>query len=164
MAEKVDTRITSNHRTLHFNSIEDCVEEVQRIATAGQQGTLSTTGNWTPGQIMAHVAAWIEYGYNGYPIGKPPFFIRWILRLGLKKTLQKGMSRGVKIPGLPEGTVGIENMETSKAVERLLAALEKLRSPEGALFDSPGFGPMSHEDRIRLNLRHAELHLGYLRY
>ncbi len=164
MAAIVDTRSTSNFRTLRFNSIDDCVEEVQRILTAARQGNLHTTGNWTAGQIMAHIAAWIEYGYEGYPLGSPPFFVRWILRLGLKKTLQKGMSRGVRIPGLAEGTIGIDNMEVSKAVERLLTALEKLRSPEGAVFDSPGFGAMSHEDRIRLNLRHAELHLGYFEY
>ena len=164
MAANVDTRSSANYRILRFDSIDDCIEEVHRINAAGKQGTLFTTGNWTAGQIMAHVAAWIEYGYEGYPIGKPPFFIRWILRSGLKKTLQKGMSRGVRIPGLPDGTVGIEDMEVPNATGRLLGALEKLRSPEGAVFASPGFGAMSHEDRIRLNLRHAELHLGYLDY
>jgi len=66
-------------RKLRFSSIEDCVEEVRRIADADTAGSLEATGSWTPGQVMAHVAAWIEYGYEGFPIGPPPFFVRWIL-------------------------------------------------------------------------------------
>lgn len=50
------------------------------------------------------------------------------------------------------------------AAERLLVALRRLEQRQQADYDSPAFGPMSHEDRVRLNLRHAELHLGYLSY
>jgi hypothetical protein len=62
------------------------------------------------------------------------------------------------------GTTGIDDMESQAAAQRLLAALTRLKSPELAPHASPAFGPMSHEDRIRLNLRHAELHLGHLSY
>ncbi len=62
------------------------------------------------------------------------------------------------------GTVGMEDVDTGEAARRLLAACEKLKSAEEATFDSPAFGAMSREDRIALNLRHAELHLGFLRY
>ncbi len=37
----------------------------------------------------------------------------------------------------------------------------RLKNGEPCTHDSPAFGALSHEDRIRLNLRHAELHLGY---
>lgn len=151
-------------RKLRFSSIEDCVEEVQRIADADTAGELEATGSWTAGQVMAHVAAWIEYGYEGFPIGPPPFFIRWILRRQLKGIFANGMSPGVRIPGVPGGTTGMEPMETQEAAKRLLAALARLGSPEDAPFDSPAFGPLSDQDRVRLNLRHAELHLGFLTY
>jgi len=72
------------------------------------------------------------------------------------------MPRGVQIPGVEGGTVGMEDMETIEAGRQLLAALQRLKSDEEAKFDSPAFGAMSHEDRIALNLRHAELHLGFL--
>ncbi len=58
----------------------------------------------------------------------------------------------------------MDNMPTAEAGQRLLNALKRLQDGEEAQFHSPAFGPMSHEDRIRLNLRHAELHLGYLSY
>lgn len=159
-----DPRRTDAWRRLRFHSIEDCAAEVRRIAAADQAGVLRAHGAWTPGQVMAHVASWIEYAYEGFPIGRPPFFVRWMLRLRLRTMLDAGMPRGVRIPGVSDGTTGIDDMETAAAADRLLAALERLHSSEHAPHDSPAFGPMSHEDRIKVNLRHAELHLGYLSY
>ena len=164
MTTQSDTRRTGDWRRLRFNSIEDCVAEVRRIVAADQEGKLRATGNWTPGQVMAHVAAWIEYAYEGFPIRRPPFFVRWILRLRLKKMLDDGMPRGVRIPSVKNGTTGMDDMDTANAASRLLAALDRLGSSENAEYDSPAFGHMSQEDRIKLNLRHAELHLGYLSY
>jgi len=40
--------------------------------------------------------------------------------------------------------------------------LRLLESDELARYDSPAFGPMSHQERVALNLRHAELHLSFL--
>lgn len=164
MVDQVDTRNLPDHRELRFDCVADCISEVNRILAADETGDLHALGNWSPGQIMWHVASWIEYAYEGFPIGRPPFFIRWILRLRLKKMLQNGMPGGVRIPGAPGGTFGMDDVKTAEAAERLLNALRRLESPEEAGFDSPAFGPMSHDDRIRLNLRHAELHLGFLSY
>jgi hypothetical protein len=163
MADQVDTRVT-HHRKLCFNSVDDCIAEVHRILEADKAGKLSVTGNWNAGQILTHLASWIGYAYDGFPLGRPPFFVRWVLRLGLQKMLRDGMSRGVRIPGVKEGTYGMVDMGIAEAAERLLAALNRLQSNEVAKFDSPAFGRLSHEDRIRLNLRHAELHLGFFSY
>ena len=164
MAPQIDTRNVASFRKLRFDSLDDCLAEVGRILAADEEGVLRNSGNWTPGQVMAHIASWIEYGYDGYPIAPPPFFVRWILRLRLGKMLREGMPRGVRIPGVKQGTVGMDDMPTPEAARRLVTALTRLRDREEARFDSPAFGPMSHEDRIRLNLRHAELHLGFLSY
>lgn len=153
---------TAEFRKLRFESIDDCLTEISRIQAAHQAGTLRSTGNWTPGQTLAHVAAWIEYAYEGFPMKGPPFFLRWILRLRLPSMLRNGMPRGVRIPGVPQGTFGMDDLNVPQAVDRLIAALQRLASEEPARFESPAFGPMSHADRIRLNLRHAELHLGFL--
>jgi hypothetical protein len=164
MLSQVNTRTSSGYRTLRFRTVAECVAEVNRICAAEKSGTLQTTGNWTPGQIMSHVSAFIEYGYVGFPIAPPPFFVRWILRLRLSKMLRKGMPRGVRIPGIKEGTVGMQAMDASEAAQRLLTSLERLDSSEEVKFNSPAFGPMSNRDRVQLNLRHAELHLGFLVY
>jgi hypothetical protein len=151
-------------RKLRFESIDDVLAEIDRIELADRDGSLKCLGNWTPGQVFSHVAAWIEYGYDGYPIKSPPFFLRWILGLMVGKMLRDGMSPGVRIPGIPNGTVGMEPAPTTDAAERLRKAFLRLKRGESAPYDSPAFGKMSHEDRIRLNLRHAELHMSFLDY
>ena len=162
MTQTRDTGRKAEHRELRFETIDECLEEIDRILLADKHSRLQASGNWTPGQVMSHVAAWIEYGYEGFPIGPPPFFVRWFLRLRLRSMLQKGMPRGVRIPGVRQGTTGMEEIPTQEAGERLGRAFRRLQAGEPAKFASPAFGPMSHEDRIALNLRHAELHLGFL--
>lgn len=164
MTGRVDTSKVADYRQLRFDAIEDCLAEIDRIVEADGLGHVRCTGNWTAGQIFNHVAAWIEYGYTGYPIKSPPFFIRWLLRWKLKGILQgQQMPRGVKIPRIPQGTTGMDDGPTAIAAERLKRAWRRLQLGEPAPYDSPAFGPMSQADRILLNLRHAELHLGFLR-
>jgi len=164
MNPSVDTRTSPEYRALRFNSVDECISVVNQIASSADAGNLVATGNWTPGQIMTHLANWINYAYEGFPIAPPPFFVRWILRLRFRKILSEGMPRGVRIPRVEGGTVGMEDIVTDEAARRLLTALERLKSDENARFDSPAFGAMSHSDRIALNLRHAELHLSFLKY
>ena len=52
----------------------------------------------------------------------------------------------------------------AEGAEQLRKAMLRLQSNELARYDSPAFGVMSHAERIELNLRHAELHLGFLVY
>jgi len=137
MTTEIDPRKALNYRKLRFATIDDCSAEVRSIVGAEQKGTLRCVGNWTPGQIMAHVAAWIEYGYVGYPIKSPPFFIRWILRLSLRKMLRDGMQRGIRIPGIKDGTVGMDKEETQHAAERLLNALQRLKNARRQLLTAP---------------------------
>jgi hypothetical protein len=59
-------------RTLRFDTIDDALAEIERIVAAEPGGTLNRLGNWTPGQIKGHVAAWINYSFEGYPIRPPP--------------------------------------------------------------------------------------------
>jgi hypothetical protein len=154
----------SQRRPLHFESLDDLVTELDRIESANRLGTLKANGDWTPGQILSHLAAWIDYGYTGYPMKRPPFFIRWVLRLMLRGILRNGMRTGVRIPGVKEGTYGQTDEELSVALATYRNSIARLRRGEPCLYDSPAFGPMSQQDRIRLNIRHAELHLSFLAY
>ena len=164
MAAAVNTANTPGFRVLRFTTIGDAMAEIDRIVAADQAGKLIHTGNWTAGQVFGHIASWIEYGYVGYPMKPPPWIIRVMLRMRVKKYLRDGMPRGVRIPGVENGTFGIEPLSTAEGADRLRRAFLRLKNGELAVHDSPAFGPMSHPDRIELNLRHAELHLGFLRF
>ena len=153
---------SAGRRQLRFATIDDLLGEIDRVMAAHRAGQLRSGGNWTPGQILGHVAAWVEYGYEGYPMKPPPWFIRVILRWKVKKYLHHGgMPSGVRIPGVKEGTYGTDALSPEEGADRLRRALKRLQSGEPAKYDSPAFGPMSHDDRIQLNLRHAELHLSF---
>lgn len=159
----LDTRKVADRRNLRYASIDDLLADIDRIVAAENAGTLSHTGNWTAGQAMGHVAAWINYGYDGYPIKPPPFPISIILRFMGKRMLTKGMRPGVRIPGVPNGTLATEPLSTQDGAAQLRAALQRLKKGEPARFPSPAFGPMTEADRVQLNLRHAELHLSFLK-
>jgi hypothetical protein len=164
MSSQVNTSKVEDVRHLRFDSVDAVLADVDRVIQASEEGRLRVVGNWTPGQILAHIAAWIEYGYEGFPMQPPPWFVRWILRWRLPKYLRDGMPRGVRIPGVAEGTFGMDDQPIQQAADRLKRAFQRLKDGEPATYHSPAFGVMSHEDRIRLNLRHAELHLGFLVY
>lgn len=155
---------TGKRVALRFESVDDVLRHVELIVAAHREGRLRAIGNWSAGQILAHLAAWIEYGYVGYPIAAPPWPIRIVLKCMLGRYLKKGMPAGVRIPGVPQGTVGQDEMPLEAAADRLSTALERLKGNQTCTFDSPAFGPMSHSDRIRLNLRHAELHFANLSF
>src|SRR5262245_40915300 len=92
-----------SRRKLRFANVDEALAEIDRIVDADRAGRLQQLGNWTPGQIMGHVAAWINYSYEGYPVGRPPWFIRFILRRLVKKYMRDGMPAGVRIPGVENG-------------------------------------------------------------
>lgn len=151
-------------RRLRFAKVVECSAELDRIEAAHQAGTLTTTGNWSPGQILSHLSTWIEFAYDGFPLKAPPFFVRWILKLMMKRTLAKGeMKPGISIPGVEGGTLGQEEMEFGAAMERYRAALSRMQS-EPAIHNSPAFGKVTDEVRIKMNLMHAQLHLGFFDY
>jgi hypothetical protein len=152
---------SASRRQLRFESVDDLLAELDQIEAAAQRGALATTGNWTVGQILSHLSAWIEYGYEGFPISPPPLPVRWLLKWMLPGMLRNGMRAGVKIPGVKGGTTGADAVATAEALVRYRAAVSRLQS-EPAKFASPAFGAMSETDRIRLQLRHAELHLSFL--
>ncbi len=151
-------------RRLRFQTIAELQEELANIARAVENRTLRVHGNWTIGQILAHLAAWINYGWEGYPVALPPRLFRWLIRWSARGWLRRGMPVGMRIPGAPTGTFGADQVPFEEGLTRLHRALARLDAGESATFDSPALGPLSHAERIQLNLRHAELHLGFVDY
>lgn len=159
----VNTAKVTDYRKLRFTSIDQLLAEIDRIVAADAKGTLRRTGNWTPGQIFNHLATWINYGYEGFPAkANPPWFVKIILKWKKPTYIRNGMPRGVKIPGIQGGTLGIDPMSTEEGARRLREALTRLKNREPARFHSPAFGPVPEEERLEMQFRHAECHLGYL--
>lgn len=158
----VDPR-KAERRTLHFGSLDQMLAEVDCIVAAERAGSLRRTGNWTTGQTFGHIAAWIEYAYVGYPPEmRVPWIVRVVARLMKRGILRRPMRGGFRLPGAAKGTFGTEEMSTDEGARRLRDATARLKRREPAAHHSPALGPLTDEERTQLNLRHAELHLGYL--
>lgn len=159
----IDTKHVQR-RNLRFGSLAEVIAEAERIAAADRAGNLTRLGNWTPGQILSHLAAWASYPYDGYPseLGKPPWIIKVILKLKKKQFLNGSLPQGVRIPKTKHGTFGMDDVTTDEGLARLKKALNRL---DAAPPSTPNviFGPISHDEWRRLNMRHAELHMGFLK-
>jgi hypothetical protein len=156
----LDTAKVAGRRMLRFESIDQVMAEMDRLAEAERAGRLRRLGNWTLGQTLGHLAAWAEYSYAGFPL-KVPFFIRWFLRLRKRKFLHGPLPAGVKIPGVAGGTLASDPMSLDEGLGRFRGVMERLRA-EAPTLPSPVFGTLTHGEWIAVNLRHAELHLGFL--
>jgi hypothetical protein len=156
----VETGKVRERRALRFESIDQMMAEVDRLVKAERTGRLRPLGNWTLGQVLGHLAAWVEYSFTGPPL-KPPWLVKWLLRLRKKAFLYGPMRAGVKIPGVTGGTLATNPLPVEAALDRLRRALDRLKS-EAPTCPNVIFGPLTHEEWIALNLRHAELHLSFL--
>jgi len=163
MTQAINTAQVEDRRKLRFNTIDELLADVDRIVAADNAGALRRTGNWTAGQTFGHLSAWVDYGWDGFPSTlKVPWFIRFLIRMKKDKYVLDGMPAGARIPWVENGTYATEVLSTDEGAARVRKSMQRLKSGEPAKFDSPAFGPMSHEDRVAMMLRHAELHLSFL--
>lgn len=153
------TQNPTTRRTLHFTSIHDALAEARRLAAVESAGTLHYAGTWKLGTILNHLAAWAEFPYEGYPL-TVPWYIRFLSRLFKKRFLTKGLTPGVKIPGVKGGTLATEPVPTSVGLSRFEKAFARL-AKEPPELPNPLFGKLSHDEWIALHLRHAELHISF---
>ena len=151
----------SQRRKLRFESIDDAVAEAERLVAAEREGRLTHVGNWRVGRALGHLATWANFAFDGYPPEVvAPWPVRLILKLMRNRILNQGMMTGVKIGRVPGGTVGTDEFTADEGSERFRAAMRRLRQ-NAPTRENPVFGKLTHEQWIQLNLRHAELHLGF---
>jgi len=155
------TSSVNKRRRLRFASIDDALVEANRLVAAEREDRLDCVGNWKLGQALGHLATWANFSFDGYPAEvRAPLPVRLILRMLRGTILNKGMMTGVRVGKLPGGTVGLDQMEAEEGLRRFCAAFERLRTLPPTI-PNPVFGHLTHEQWIQLNLRHAELHLGF---
>jgi hypothetical protein len=155
------TKQVTDRRELRFERLEEAVRDAEALAEAERGGTLRATGNWALGQTLGHLAYWASCPFDGYPdLPRPPWFVRLLIPLLRNGFLNKRMPAGVILSGVPGGTFGIDPMATELGIEKMQSSFERL-AKQVPTIPNAIFGPMSHEDWIKLNLRHAELHLSF---
>lgn len=158
----VNTKAVKDRREVRLGSLAELRGEVDRLVAAAEAGQLRAAGNWTPGQIFGHLAAWASYPYEGFPMGPAPLAVRVAARLMKRRFLRGPLPAGVRIPKAADGTHATEAVALEEGAARLRRAIERLEKREPPRHASPVFGPMTVDEVTQGTLRHAELHLSFL--
>jgi hypothetical protein len=156
-----DTKQTPNRRELNFTKIDEALVDVEVIAAAERAGRARCLGNWSTGQILDHLASWADYAFDGTPL-HPPFVIRLLLRPMKRRFLHKKMPAGGKIPKVPGGTLAIAPASLDDGLAHFRMAFVRLRD-QAPTAPHVIFGRLAHDEWINMHLRHAELHLSFIR-
>ncbi len=144
-------------RKLRFNTLDEALADARCLADSN----IKAHGQWTPGQVVGHVARAINGSIDGVAF-RAPLPLRIVGRVIRNIPLNKGLPTGVKIPAharakaIPEPDLPIE-----QAVQQLADAIERTRH-ETMSQSHPVFGRLSHEQWRLFHCRHAENHFSYL--
>ncbi len=157
----IDTRKVADRRKVRFETVADALRDAETLAAVDRAGTLRALGNWTLGQALGHVAFFASAPFDGYPdMPRMPWLLRKFVPLFKGWFLKKGLPVGTRIPGTKDGTFGTEILPTDRALAEYGRAFERLGAQCPTTLN-PLFGRMSHEEWIKFNLRHAELHQSF---
>lgn len=157
----IDTSKVTDRRELRFDSVKEFLRDAEFLLQAERRGRLHRAGNWSLGQALGHLASWVNYAYEGYPV-TPPWFIRMVCRLAKRRFLRTPLPRGFRMPGAEAGTYGIEEMSSEEGFALARQAFERLQnSPPTA--PNPLLGRLTPDEWLELHLKHAALHLGFFR-
>ncbi|MEM8756357.1 MAG: DUF1569 domain-containing protein [Planctomycetota bacterium] len=149
-------------RDLVFDSLEQLEAELDRLRRAQHMGTLRTSGNWSAGQALGHLAKWMGWYLDGSFPFTAPGFVRLLGGLLRKSIISKPFKPGMNFKPKTGDLQGDPDYSFEEGWDRLQDQLDRLRAGESLACDSPLVGPISHGEGLRLQLNHAALHLGFL--
>jgi hypothetical protein len=152
-------------RTPKFEDFDEMLADVDSMLKQGY----TKHGNWSLGQATSHVADWMLFPLDGFPV--PPLPMRamfWVM----KHTVAPGMKRKILAEGFKGGTptapvtvADANAMSDEAGVEKLRNAVARVKrhfESNGEMHPSPLFGEMDHDMHRKVTLLHAEHHFGYL--
>jgi hypothetical protein len=160
-ATGIDTAKVAGRRQLRFNSLDDILADVDRLARARE---IQRLGNCSPGQVLQHLAAAFNKSIDGYE-NPVPAVLRVVLRLLMKrKFLTEPLSAGFRLPAKAQQEMWSDSSNPSSvsegadAIRRSVGRLqaETHRAPH------PVVGPLTVDEWNQFHCRHAEMHLSFL--
>lgn len=148
----------AEHRTLHFQSVDEGVAEVERLAEAETR----TSGKYSFPQIVDHLAHAFDISSGHRQPPAVPLPLRLAMRMLRGRIISRPMSPGVKLPGPAQEFFWDHNTtELDEAIRHFREAFARYRDTQ-PLPKHPLFGQMTREQNEQLQCRHMELHLGFV--
>ncbi|MGI9429285.1 MAG: DUF1569 domain-containing protein [Bythopirellula sp.] len=152
----VDTK-TVTRREISYANLDEVVADAERLVAAGA----TTSGNWSLGQILEHVATVMDKSIDGFDVW-PPLPVRLVGRWFLKnRFLKQGMPAGFQLKGPIAKELLPPEVDAQQAFEHLRTAVERLKA-DSTRAVHPFFGKLTWDESNRINCRHAELHMSFI--
>jgi hypothetical protein len=152
----VATNKVQDRRELHFNSVEEILADVERLA----QGKIRPLGNWSAGQILKHLAVVMDGSIDG-PGFRLPWYMRLLGRMLRNSVLNRPMSAGFQLPSYAAKVLVPPPINFEEGLAAFRHAVHRQQTETGRQ-PSVFLGPLTAEEWTRLHCRHAELHLSFL--
>ena len=159
----VKTGKVADRRNLSFTTMAEILGDIEMLDAFVNEGrTISATGNWTPAQIIEHVVYFVDGSIDGFDF-KAPFVIRIFGKIMRSRILNKSMSPGIKLP--PKMKMVLPSPKTTwpDAVTHARKAILRVEAGKQMTQPSPLLGKMSHNDWVKLQCRHAEMHFSFIK-
>jgi hypothetical protein len=144
-------------RKVRYESFDQIVSDAQRAVRDNAQ----TTGNWSLGQILEHLAIANEKTIDGFGF-QAPFPVRLIGPFFKKRLLEQGLKPGIKLSKTATAALVPDRTDVQAALDHLRQSYQRLDS-ESKRSPHPFFGRMTRDESNRLCLRHAELHMSFVK-
>jgi len=152
----IDTKIATR-RSINYANLDEVVTDAERLVATDA----TTTGNWSIGQILEHVATVMDKTIDGFDTC-PPLPVRLVGRWFLKKRfLNQGMPAGFQLKGPMAKEILPPEVKSQQALDHLRQAAERLKM-EKSRPEHPFFGSLNYDESNRMNCRHAELHMSFI--
>lgn len=145
-------------RKLHFDSLEEALAEAERLSDTA----VITTGSYSLGQILEHLARTIDVvtGFRESPPVSLP--IRMVARMLKSRFLNRPMRSGFKLPSKSQSVFWpSEEVETAAGLRHFRESIDRFDSTE-PLPRHILLGEMTRPEHVQLQCRHAELHLSFV--
>lgn len=158
----VNTKVAPR-RAVRYQTLDDFERDLDRIEAALASGRLRTSGNWSVGQILDHLARFAQCALDGFP-SRAPWIIRKIIILLFKKKIMSGepMPPGYKIPKQANFLAPRDDITPEEGVSKMREVFARLHAGERFTADSPIFERLSHEEWCKAQLGHAAMHMSFL--
>ena len=160
-APNYNTPMPEERRKLKFTSIDDITTDAGKLAQAERNKKLRQLGNWTLGQACGHIAAWIDYGFDGTP-AKFSWFVRMLAQQAKKiyPGTVEPRRKASPHPGRNPRDRPLDHRRWTQSPQTPPSARLKASTPTRTHFI---FGRLKPDEWKNIHMRHAELHLSFLR-
>jgi hypothetical protein len=146
-------------RQVRYNSFDEVLADAEKAV----QGKAATTGNWSLGKILEHLAIANEKSIDGFGF-QAPLPVRMIAGTFLKKRfIKQGLKPGFQLPRRGAQVLVPEEIDANSALDHLRRSVHRLQA-ESKRSPHPFFGRMALDESNSLNLRHAELHMSFVKH